>query len=261
MSKKKSLWMPIYIGDYLADTTHLTTEQHGAYFLLLMSAWKMGGRLPIDEAQLAAICRMDIERFRLQSGLLLGFFSVIDGFLVQGRLKSEFDKASTIMERNHGNGAKGGRPKTQTEPKPNPDHNPEKTQSQSQSQEELKDKTIAPATAVAVVEKKKPVDLSKIVLPDWLNPLAWQAFVEHRRHIRKPLSPTAAKLAIDKLNQIRMAGHSPEQAIKDSILNGWQGLFPPKGGTQHAKTAEQDFVRLHTSKSWREGIDKQPGAA
>jgi len=180
-------------------------------------------------SRISAICRMDTEQFRLHSGLILGFFSVIDGFLVQGRLKAEFDKARTIMERNNGNGAKGGRPKTQTEPKPNPDHNPKKTQSQSQSQEDLKDKTIAPATAVAVVEKKKTADLSTMETPDWLNPLAWQAFVEHRRHIRKPLSPMAAKLAIAKLNEIRTEGHSPAQAIKDSILNGWQGLFPPKG--------------------------------
>ena len=36
------MWMPLYIGDYLADTAHLTQAQHGAY---RCCSWPYGGAM------------------------------------------------------------------------------------------------------------------------------------------------------------------------------------------------------------------------
>jgi uncharacterized protein YdaU (DUF1376 family) len=49
-------YMPIYTGDYLRDTRHLTPLRHGIYFLALMHCWDSKGPMPLDEQECAGIC-------------------------------------------------------------------------------------------------------------------------------------------------------------------------------------------------------------
>lgn len=55
-------WMPLYVGDYLADTRRLSTLEHGAYMLLIMEYWQQGG-LPDDDAKLARIAGLSKDEW------------------------------------------------------------------------------------------------------------------------------------------------------------------------------------------------------
>lgn len=65
--------MPLYVGDYLADTRHLSTEEHGAYLLLIMHYWRTGG-LPDNDAQLARIAGLTLEGWGASRNTIAAFF-------------------------------------------------------------------------------------------------------------------------------------------------------------------------------------------
>lgn len=102
---KKDLWMPLYVGDYLADTGHLTTTQHGAYLLLLMHYWRKR-ELPDDDKQLAAIAKLPLRIW------LDGNKETIQAFFHMGwrhkRLDAEIEKRSQVANARAIAGQKGG---------------------------------------------------------------------------------------------------------------------------------------------------------
>src|SRR5690242_14580178 len=99
----KRLWMPLYVGDYLADTGHLTTVQHGAYLLLIMHYW-MKARLPSDEKQLMAIARLCQSDWDSNRDTLASFF---DPGWRHPRIDAELAKARSLSEKRSLAGLKG----------------------------------------------------------------------------------------------------------------------------------------------------------
>jgi uncharacterized protein YdaU (DUF1376 family) len=95
MPAKVDLWFPLYVGDYLADTMHLTTEEHGAYLLLLMAYWKNGKALCDDHKKLASICRMSLDAWSIAQASLKQFFDTesAPGLWVHHRVEEELTKA------------------------------------------------------------------------------------------------------------------------------------------------------------------------
>lgn len=88
-------YMPLYVADYMADASHLTTFQHGAYMLLLMNYWQRGGPLPDDDVKLSRIARMNMREWKRNRAVLAEFF-VTDGTLwVSRRVDSELARVAS----------------------------------------------------------------------------------------------------------------------------------------------------------------------
>lgn len=106
-------YMPLYIGDYAADTEHLSTEQHGAYLLLLMSMWAHGGSLTVDDdIALARIAKRSVKRWREIKGDIMALTSRDHhGRLTQKRLLKERRIAERKLANAKASGSKGGKAK------------------------------------------------------------------------------------------------------------------------------------------------------
>jgi uncharacterized protein YdaU (DUF1376 family) len=97
-------WMPFYVSDYVADTMHLGTLEHGAYVLLILHYWRHGS-LPDDDGQLARIVRATPEQWADLRPALLQFFG--DGW-THKRIDAELSEADAKYTRRAEAGRIGG---------------------------------------------------------------------------------------------------------------------------------------------------------
>lgn len=79
------------------------------------------------------------------------------------------------------------------------------------------------------IDKKeiKKEHKDRFTLPDWIDPSLWKSFEEMRQRLRKPMTDDSRKLAVKKLESLRSLGHTPQSVIENSVMNSYQGLFPP----------------------------------
>lgn len=92
MAKRRLPYMPFWVDDYRRDTRHLTTEEHGAYLLLLMAAWEAPtNSIPDDDEMLARLAGVSATRWDKIKPIIMAFWH-FDGRSkrwVQKRLKKE----------------------------------------------------------------------------------------------------------------------------------------------------------------------------
>jgi len=83
-------YLQLYVADYLADTMHLTTEEHGAYLLLIMNYWQTGK--PIQEDRIQAITRLSNGSETDVINSLREFFEVDNGLWHHKRIDNDLIK-------------------------------------------------------------------------------------------------------------------------------------------------------------------------
>jgi len=101
--------MPMYWDAYLADTTHLTTEEHGAYLLLLAAMWRRNGSVPDNDKDNARILGLTVAKWKRTKERLSQFLIIKDGDISQGKLLEIWENTQEKITKNRENGAKGGR--------------------------------------------------------------------------------------------------------------------------------------------------------
>ncbi|EAB0914196.1 DUF1376 domain-containing protein [Escherichia coli] len=255
-------YMQLYIADYLADTMHLSAEEHGAYLLLMFNYWQTGK--PIPKNRLAKIARLTNERWADVEPSLQEFFCdngeewahlriEEDLASVREKLtkKSAAGKASVQARRSRKEAdvqTKQERNLTgvQTDVEVVFEHDVNTKATNKDTDKDLKtDPPLNPPRGNRGVKKFDPLD---IALPNWISVSLWREWVEFRQALRKPIrTEQGANGAIRELEKFRQQGFSPEQVIRHSIANEYQGLFAPKGVRPETLLRQVNTVSLPDS--------------
>ncbi|HDS4411622.1 TPA: DUF1376 domain-containing protein [Escherichia coli] len=255
-------YMQLYIADYLADTMHLSAEEHGAYLLLMFNYWQTGK--PIPKNRLAKIARLTNERWADVEPSLQEFFCDNGEEWVHLRIeedlasvrekltkKSAAGKASVQARRSRKEAdvqTKQERNLTgvQTDVEVVFEHDVNTKATNKDTDKDLKkDPPLNPPRGNRGVKKFDPLD---IALPNWISVSLWREWVEFRQALRKPIrTEQGANGAIRELEKFRQQVFSPEQVIRHSIANEYQGLFAPKGVRPETLLRQVNTVSLPDS--------------
>ena len=255
-------YMQLYIADYLADTMHLSAEEHGAYLLLMFNYWQTGK--PIPKNRLAKIARLTNERWADVEPSLQEFFCDNGEEWVHLRIEEDLASVSEKLTKKSAAGkasvqARRSRKEADVQTKQERnltgvqtdvevvfEHDVNTKATNKDTDKDLKtDPPLNPPRGNRGVKKFDPLD---IALPNWISVSLWREWVEFRQALRKPIrTEQGANGAIRELEKFRQQGFSPEQVIRHSIANEYQGLFAPKGVRPETLLRQVNTVSLPDS--------------
>lgn len=230
---KTDIWMPIYIGDYLSATTRLTTEQHGAYLLLLMDYWK-NGPLPDNDRVLAQICRMNLDDWSNARSILEAFFEVSDKQWIHKRVEREIEEAKDRKEtatrrakagaearwhRNNASSNAQAMPETMLADASSPSPSPSPLSTPS--------KEIKPTRRQAA-----------IFCPAGVDEQVWKDFLATRK---AKLTDTALAVIV---KEAQKAGWTLQAALQECAARGWRGFKAEWVNKPAGKPAKFDPVEF-----------------
>ena len=107
-----TLWMPLYIGDYLRDTRRLSLAEHGAYILLLMEIWTHG-QIANDDNRIARILGVGVAEWKAIRPEIEGFFAVSPASWRHGRVEKERARVGEISQKRSSAGKAGAKARWQ----------------------------------------------------------------------------------------------------------------------------------------------------
>jgi uncharacterized protein YdaU (DUF1376 family) len=217
--------MPLYIANYLGDTMHLTTRQHGGYLLLIMAYWRNAGPLPADDRRLAAICRLHISEWAEDRDTLSEFFDVDADLWHHKRIDLELANALDNVQKASEKGKAGAAKRWLKDAAGNttgnapaiPQAMPEPMLGQCSGNASLP--SPLPITTDVVIKKHTPLALLSQV--DGLSDQVAQDFLKVRKAKKAPLTATA--LALIEL-EAHKAGITTASAIAIATARGWQSF-------------------------------------
>jgi uncharacterized protein YdaU (DUF1376 family) len=226
-------YIQLYIADYLADTAHLTTEEHGAYLLLIFNYWQRGKPLPNNRERLARIARVDNESWTNLERSLKEYFIVSETEWRHPRIDRDLEVVNERLEKQSAAGkAAAEAKKAKKSEKTNESLNESATnrkrivnESDTNDQRIFNHKDTDTDTDTEIEKKKyqkeKPKPDLALLAEYGIDGNLATDFIRHRKSKEAPITKTA----LDGFQRESLkAGIPITQAVTISIERNWQGF-------------------------------------
>lgn len=123
--------------------------------------------------------------------------------------------------------------------------------------------TIDNNTQKTIIKDIPPISPKvEIEFPEWIPKETWNAYLEMRKTIKKPLKTEAGiKLATNKLQKLKERGYDPKEVLEQSIFNSWQGLFEIRKECMQNRNKQEQLQdkNIEVAKNWfNKKLEKMP---
>lgn len=212
--RKQPPWIKLHrslLRDW--DFISLSCAERGQLMTLWMLAADRDGEIPADPLVIQKLCHLD-EDIDLQKFIDHGF--------IEAGCQSD---------------AKVTPPRRQSDP-------PDKKRNKKLIDANTKLDKSNNKLIIGKAENRKTDAQTKAIYPPELNTDAWKQYLQYRREAKmRKLTPRGEQLQIEKL--IRFGDHSKQQAcIEETIRNGWQGIFEPRGSPTKQSNADKHLEAI-----------------
>ena len=221
-------YIQLYVADYLADTMHLTTEEHGAYLLLIMNYWQTGHAIP--KKRLASVARMSNERWADVENSLNEFFTETPtGDWFHARIEGDLFKVKGKSESASAAGKASAAKRAASKPRMNTDNSNERSTNVADplqrkanhtdtDKDKDKDKEVNP-----LPDKPARVPTKKTVFnkPEDVSELVWNDFLIVRKAKNSPITESSISGIRREAGKVNI---SFEDALIVCIERNWQAF-------------------------------------
>lgn len=191
----------------------MTSTEIGAYMLLIMAHYKNGVKgIPSDDKTIRRITRTDRKQWSRIKDTILEKFETKGEWLIHDRIVKEIQKM--VPKRDTTGDALESKSGTSSKSKP------------------LKNKqtdTDITTNHKPLTNKEEKNTKKELVIPEFIDGEVWQDFVKHRGGSK--FTRLMATRIINRLTEWQADGYNPNEILNNSIMNGYKGIFLPRGQT------------------------------
>lgn len=266
----KFIYLPIYLSDYVSQSRKLTMLQRGAFIDLSVLYFQENLKLQYTKEQIYRF----VFAFEKEEREAVDF--ILDNYFIKSENKptgfywfsNELNEAGNkVLKRlnaSRKNGKLGGRGnKKENKPMGSNLLNLEKSILNEIKLNEIKLNENNYSNLDNEVTNKKNKSKKDFDLPDFIDAILFDDFLDMRKKIKKPVTEKAKELIIKKLTEFenKKSGEA-NISLENSIANCWQGVFEPKTNNQsyqnnYITKEERTRIELQEFLKEQEKLDQQ----